>query len=86
MREWIIESRHSIKRLEGMGLRSHDLGQELRMHSLTADCKTFSNEEKVTVVVPETSVEVTGSEALLALSFSTLSLKCLMKRLRSVLW
>ena len=53
-----IESRHSIKSLEWMGSRSHDLGAELRMHSLTADCDTFSNEEKVAAVVPVTSVEV----------------------------
>ena len=33
MREGRIESRHSIKSLEGMGSRSHDLGVELRMHS-----------------------------------------------------
>ena len=53
------------------------------MHSLAVDCDTFSNEEKVAVVVPVTSVEVeaTCSEAMLAPSFSTLSLTCLMKRL-----
>ena len=62
-----------------MGSRSHDLGAELRMHSLTVDCDTFSNEEKAAVVVTVTSVEVTGSEAMLALSFSTLLVKCLMK-------
>ena len=33
VREWRIESRHSIKSLEGMGSSSHDLGAELRMHS-----------------------------------------------------
>ena len=43
MREGRIESRHSIKRLEGMGSRSH----ELRMHSFTVDCDIFSNEENV---------------------------------------
>ena len=64
-----------------MGSRSHDLGAEIIMHSLTVDCDTFSNEEKVAIVVPITSAEVTCSEAMLALSFSTLSLKCLMKRL-----
>ena len=66
VREGKIESRHSNRSLEGMGSRSHDLGAELRMHSLTADCYTFSNEEKVAVIVPVTSVEVTGSEAMLA--------------------
>ena len=77
-----IESRHSIKSLEGMGSRSHDLGAELRMHSFTDDCDTFSNEGKVAVVVPVTSVEVAGSEAdLLVLGFSTLLVMCLMKRL-----
>ena len=62
-----------------MGSSSHDLGAELRMHSFTVNCDTFSNEEKVTAVVPVTSVEVTCSEAMLALSFSTLLVKCLMK-------
>ena len=79
VREGIIESRHSIKSLEGMGSSSHDLGAELRMHSFTVNCDTFSNEEKVAAVVPVTSVEVTCSEAMLALSFSTLLVKCLMK-------
>ena len=41
------------------------------MHSFTVNCDTFSNEEKVAAVVPVTSVEVTCSEAMLALSFST---------------
>ena len=49
------------------------------MHSFTVNCDTFSNEEKVAVVVPVTSVEVTCSEAMLALSFSTLLVMCLMK-------
>ena len=62
-----------------MGSSSHDLGAELRMHSFTVNCDTFSNEEKVAAVVPVASVEVTCSEAMLALSFSTLSVKCLMK-------
>ena len=79
VREGRIESRHSIKSLEGMGSSSHDLGAELRMHSFTVNCETFSNEEKVSAVVPVTSVEVTCSEAMLALSFSTLLVKCLMK-------
>ena len=54
-----------------MGSSSHDLGAELRMHYFTVNCDTFSNEEKVAAVVPVTSVEVTCSEAMLALSFST---------------
>ena len=72
MREGKIEHRHSIMCLEGMESRSHDLGAELRMNSFTVDCNSFSNEEKVAVVVPVTSVEVTGSEAMLALCSSTL--------------
>ena len=74
VREGIIESRHSIKSLEGMGSSSHDLGAEIRMHSFTVNCDTFSNEEKVVAVVP-----VTCSEAMLALSFSALLVKCLME-------
>ena len=48
------------------------------MHSLTVDCDTFPNKNFFSVVVPVTSVEVlvTGSEAMLALSFSTLLVKC----------
>ena len=42
------------------------------MHSFTVNCDTFSNEEKVAAVVPVTSVEVTCSEAMLALCLSTL--------------
>ena len=49
------------------------------MHSFTVNCDTFSNEEKVAAVVPVTSVEVTCSEAMFALCFSTLLVKCLMK-------
>ena len=64
-----------------MGSRSYDLGAKLRMHSFTVNCDTFSNEEKVAAVVPVTSVEVTCSEAMLALSFSTLLVKCLIKGL-----
>ena len=45
------------------------------MHSFTVNCDTFSNEEKVAAVVPVTSVEVTCSEAVLALSLSTLFCK-----------
>ena len=85
MREGRIESRHSIKSLEGMGSSLHDSGAELGMHSFTVNCDTFSNEEKVAAVVPVTSVEVTCSETMLALSFCTLLVKCLMKILgRSV--
>ena len=62
-----------------MGSSSHDFGAELRMHSFTDNCYTFSKEEKVVAVVAVTSVEVTCSEAMLALSFSTLLVKCLMK-------
>ena len=66
-----------------MGSNSNDLGTELRMHSFTVNCDTFSHEEKVAV----TCVEVTCSEAMSALSFSTLLVKCLMKILgRSPLW
>ena len=79
VREGRIESRHSIMSLEGMGSSSHDLGAELRMHYFTVNCDTFSNEEKVVAVVPVTSVEVTCSEAMLALSFSTLLVKCLIQ-------
>ena len=77
VREGRIESRHSIKSLEGMGSSSHDLGAEL--HSFTVNCDTLSNEEKVAAVVPVTSVELTCSEAMLVLCFSTLLVKCLMK-------
>ena len=79
LREGGIESRHSIKSLGGMGSSSQDLGAEVRMHSFTVNCDTFSNEEKVAAVVPVASVEVTCSEAMLALSFSTLLVRCLMK-------
>ena len=51
------------------GSSSYDLGAELRMHSLTVNCETFPSEEKVAVVVPVTCIEVTCSEAMLALSF-----------------
>ena len=43
VREGRIESRHSIKSLERMGSRLHDLGTELRMHSFTVDCNIFFN-------------------------------------------
>ena len=73
-----MESIHSIKSSEGMGSRLHDLGAELRRHSFTVNCDTFSNEEKVAAVVPVTSAKETCSEAMLGLSFSTLLVKCLM--------
>ena len=56
VREGRIQSRHSIKSLEWMGSSSHDLGAELRMHSFTVNCDTFSNEEKVAAVVPVTII------------------------------
>ena len=60
-----MKSRHSS--MSGrIGSRSHDLGAELKMPSL--DCDTFSSEEKVAVVVTVSSVEVAGSEAMLAQS------------------
>ena len=49
------------------------------MYSFTVNCDTFSDEEKVAEVVPVTSVEVTCSEVMLAQSFYTLLVKCLMK-------
>ena len=81
VREGRIESRHYITSLGGMGSSSHDLGAEIRMHSFTVYCDTFSNEEKFAVVDPATSVEVTCSYAMLALGLSTLLVKCLMNRL-----
>ena len=79
VREGRIESRHSIKSLEGMGSSSNDLGAELRMHSFTINCDSFTNEEKFAAIVPVASVEVTCSEAMLAQSFTTWLVKCLMK-------
>ena len=61
VRDGSIESRHSTKSLDGMASRSHDIRAELRMHSFSVECDTFSNEEKVAVVIPVTSVEVTCS-------------------------
>ena len=49
------------------------------MLSFTVNCDTFSNEGKFAAVVPVTNVEATCSEAMLALSFSTLLVMCLMK-------
>ena len=80
VREGRIESRHSIKSLEGMGSRSRELRAEIRMLSFTINCDTFHNYEKVAVVVPITCIEVTCSEAMLALRISTLLEKCLMNR------
>ena len=81
MIEGRIEPRHCIKSLEGIGSISHDLGAEIRMHSLTVDCDTFSIEEQFVVVVPVTSVEVACSGEIPALSFSTLMARCLIKKL-----
>ena len=47
VRERRIEYRHSIKSLDVMGSRSHDLGAELRMHSFTVDCDTFEMKKKM---------------------------------------
>ena len=62
-----------------MGSSSHDLEAELSMRPFTVNCDTSSNEEKVAAVAPVTSVEVTCSEAMLALGFSILLVMCLMK-------
>ena len=66
-----------------MGSSLHDFGAELRMHSFTVNCDTFSNEEKVAAVVPVTSVEGICSHAMLALCLCTLLVQCLMKILGS---
>ena len=58
VREGRMESRHSIKSLEGMGSSSHDLGADLRMHFFTDNCDTFANEEKAAVVFQVTSVNI----------------------------
>ena len=79
VREGRIESRHSTKTLKWIGSSSHDLGAEIIMLSFTVNGDTFSNEEKVAGVVPVTSVEVICSEVILALSFSSLLVMCLMK-------
>ena len=79
VREGRLKSRHFMKNLEGMGSSSHDIGAELRMHSFAVNCDTFSNEEKVTAVIPVTSVEVACSQAMSALSFCILLVKCLME-------
>ena len=74
---------HSIKSLEGMDSRSQELGAELRMNLSKVNCDALLDKEKVAVVAPVTSVyvEVTGSKAMFALCFSTLSLECLIKTL-----
>ena len=54
-----IKTEKFIKSLEGIGSMSHDFGAELRMHFNTVNCDSFSKEEKVAVVVPVTSVNVT---------------------------
>ena len=64
VREGRIKSRHSIKSLDVMGSSSHDIGEELRMHSFTVNCDTFSNEKKVAAVVPVKSFVGTCSKAM----------------------
>ena len=78
VRESRIESRHSITRLWRMWSSSHDFEADLWWHSLTVDYDAFSNEEKVAVAAPVTSVEAMerGSNAMLALCLSILLLKC----------
>ena len=53
------------------------------MHSFIVKGDTLSNEEKVAAVVPVSGVEVTCSEAMLALCFCALLVECLMKILGS---
>ena len=70
-----------------MGSSSCDFRAELIMHSFTDNCDNFSNDEKVAVVVPVASVELTCSEATIALRFNYLLVKWLMIILgRSALW
>ena len=52
-----MEPRHSTKSLEGLGSRSHDVGAEIRMHSITVNYDTLSNEEEVAAVVPVTTLD-----------------------------
>ena len=47
MRDGRMESRHHIMSLKVIGLMSHDLAAELRMHSSTVDYGTSSNEKKL---------------------------------------
>ena len=61
-----------------MESRLHDLGAEF-----VVNCDTFLNENKVAAVAPVKSVEATCSYAMLALSFSTLLVECMMKILGS---
>ena len=68
-----------VKSLDGIGSRSHELGVELRMPSFTFNYDTFLNEEKVSVVIPATSNEITCSEAMLAVNFSTSLVRCMKK-------
>ena len=56
------------------------------MRSFTVHCDTFSNNEKVPAVVTVSRIEETCSEAKIALSFSTLLAKCLMKILGRSGW
>ena len=46
-REGRIESRHSIKSLEGIGSSSHDLGAEIRMHSSLFIVTLFQMKKKL---------------------------------------
>ena len=55
VRDGEIVTRHSIKKMKGMGSRSHDLGADLRMLYVKVDC-VATKKEKVAVVVPVTSV------------------------------
>ena len=77
VRKGRIEPGHSKKILKEIGSRSHNLGAELRMHSLKMDCDNYSNREKVAVIAPVTSakVMVTGSKAMFALSLFIVLLK-----------
>ena len=87
VREGRIKSMHFVKSLDGIGSRSHELGVELRMPSFTFNYDTYDYyydydydyEEKVSVVIPATSNEVTCSEAMLAVNFSTSLLRCMKK-------
>ena len=71
VREERIESRDSTQNLEGMESRTQYVVKSI-MHFLTVDYDTFSNKEKVAVVVPVTSIEVeaTGFKTMLPPFFS----------------
>ena len=43
VRELSIQSRYSIMSLKGMGSSSHDIGAEIRMHSVTVNCDTIDD-------------------------------------------